>query len=236
MTNEELVERVKNGESWATLELWNAVKYFVKNRARLYLIRSCHYSKVEFEDLIQVGFIAMLDAVEKYDPERGGTFIGSLSYALQTRFAEEGGHRSSKRDALMLSGSTDESIKVDDPEGDTIGDLIEDPEWEYAFCLVDYRDYVFYVRNLIYAALQSLAPRQREYIEKYYLMGMTLEEAAGDNRKQCADMSIKNGLRILRRGKYRRQLWEALQGLADFEELKAEGNSNIELKSISKDK
>jgi hypothetical protein len=67
-------------------------------------------------------------------------------------------------------------------------------------------------------------------------MGMSLEEASGGRSKQCADLAIKNGFRILRRGKYRRQLWEALQGFEDFEELRAEGHRNIELKSISKDR
>lgn len=234
MTNEELVEKVKNGEPWATLELWKAVEKFIQMKAGLYLLHAGKHAKVEYDDLVQVGFFAMMDAVEKYDPSRGCSFVGFLGYALKTRFAEEGGHKSSKRDALMLAGSTNEPITADDPDSDTIGDLVADPGWEYAFCLVEYREFISYVRVLIGAALSRLAPRQRECIEKHYLLGMTMEETAGGRSKQSADSAIQNGLRILRRGKYRRQLWEALQGFSDFDELRAEGRKNIELKAVAK--
>lgn len=235
MTNEELVEKVKNGDSWATLELWKSVERFVKKKARLYL-NYVSYTKVEYEDLVQAGFLAMTEAAEEYDPDRGCSFLSFLVFFLQKHFAEECGYRSSKRDVLMLAESIDEPIKADDPTSGTLEDLLEDPGGEYAFCFVEYIEFLFYVRNLIYAALHSLSPRQCECIEKCYLMGMSLEEAAGGRSKQCADLAIKNGFRILRRGKYRRQLWEALKGFEDFEELRAEGRRNIELKSISKDR
>ena len=234
MTNEELVEKVKNGEPWATLELWKAVEKFVQMKARSYLLHAGKHANAEYDDLVQVGFFAMMEAVEKYNPARGGNFIGSLGYALQKHFAIEGGHRTSKRDALALAGSTAEPISADDPDGDTIVDLIADTGWEYAFCLVEYRDFISYVRVLIGATLSRLAPRQRECIEKHYLLGMTMEEAADGRSKQSVDSAIQNGLRILRRGKYRRQLWEALQGFSDFDELRTERRKNIVLKAISK--
>lgn len=234
MTNEELAQKVKDGEPWATLELWKAVEKFIRTKAGLYIHQAGKYAKVEYEDLIQVGFFAMMDAVEKYDPARGGNFIGSLGYALQKHFAEEGGHRTSKRDVLMLADSTDDPIKSDDPDGDTMGDLIADPGWEYAFCLVEYREYMNYVRVLIGAALRTLTPLQREYIEKHYLLGMTLEEAAGSRSKQSAELAIKNGFRILRRGKYRRQLWEALQGFWDYEIKNHDRINHVEYLAIQK--
>ena len=50
---------------------------------------------------MQAGFLAMLDAVEKFDPERdGGGFLAVLRLTLKTRFAEESGIRTTRRDAL----------------------------------------------------------------------------------------------------------------------------------------
>ena len=235
MTNEELARKVKEGEPWATLELWEAVKRFVEMKAKAYYAQRGNNFRVELPDLTQAGFLAMLDAVEIFDIERGGSYIGMLDLALKKRFAEVAGIRSSKRDALQYADSIDRTLIDEDPDGPTLADTLEDPGGEYAFCLVEYRDYIRYVRLLINAALGRLTPHSQWYIRRFYWGVMTLEEFAGRGRsKEGPRQVIERGLHHMRRGRFRRELWEALQGFRDFDELHTAGLERIEMRAISK--
>lgn len=235
MTNEELAVRAKEHEDLAVLELWEAVRRFVEMKAARYLREANYNILTEYDDLVQDGFIAMLDAVELFDPERGAGFIGVLVYSLQKRFAEEGGHRTSKRDPLQLAGSLDAPLYQGEEDGDSMADALPDPCGEYAFALVEYYDYRRYVRRLLYAALQSLTDTQRTRIIQYFFRNMKMEEVGGclEGRKTVSE-SINRGLRYLRRGRYRRELWAALQGFEDFRELQASVGRRTELKAIAK--
>lgn len=236
MTNEELARKVKEGEPWATLELWEAVKRFIEMKARNYYSMRGDNFRIELDDLIQAGFLAMLDAVEIFDSERGGAYIGTLDLTLKKRFAEVAGVRSSKRDVLQYAVTADRALFADDPDGPTIADSLEDPGGEYAFCLVEYRDFMRYVRQLLKAAMGRLTPHARRYIRRYYWGGLTLEEIAGKGRsKEGPRQVIERGLHHMRRGRFRRELWEALQGFGDFEELRAPGSRHIEMRAISKE-
>lgn len=235
MTNEELARKVKEGEPWATLELWEAVKRFVEMKAKGYYAQRGNNFRVELPDLTQAGFLAMLDAVEIFDTERGGSYIGMLDLTLKKRFAEVAGIRSSKRDALQYADSTDRALIDDDPDGPTLADTLEDPGGEYAFCLVEYRDYIRYVRQLLKAAMGRLTPHAQRYIRRYYWSGHTLEEIAGEGHsKEGPRQVIERGLHHMKRGRFRRELWEALQGFRDFEELRTAGSRYIEMRAISK--
>lgn len=236
MTNEELAVRVKNGEEWAILELWQSVVNYVYKRARRYERESLLIAtRAEHEDLVQDGFIAMLDAAEAFEPDRGKTFIGFLEWELQKKFAEEAGVRSSKRDSLLFADSVDEPLARDGSEGDTLLDLTQDPEWEYAFCIVDYFDFLRYVRRLIDVAMRSITPHQRDCIEKYFYEEMTLDEIAGEGHsREGPRAAIEKGLKYLRRGKYHRELKAALIGFSDFDLLRKEGHNGFELKALSR--
>ena len=214
MTNEELAVAVRKHEPWATLELWEGVKRFVyaRARSRALLLRG----GVCFDDLVQDGFLSMLDAAERFDPERGGSFLSVLTYDLQKRFDEECGIRSSKRDALQYASSIEEPLyDAADPDGVTVADALEDPAGEYAFSLVDYDGFRSYVRRLIFTAMEPLTETQVDTIRRYFFDGLTMEEASRYGR-QSASQNIERGLRYMRRGKYRRELREALEGFEDF--------------------
>lgn len=235
MTNEELAARAKKHEDLAVLELWEAVRRFVEMKAARYIREANYNTFAEFEDLVQDGFIAMLDAVEIYDPARGAGFLKVFVYTLQKRFAEEGGHRSSKCDLLKIAGSLDDSLHQGEEDGDSVTDALPDPCGEYAFALVEYYDYRRYVRRLLYAALQSLTDTQRERIIQYYFHNMKMEDVGGSlEGRQAISGSINRGLRYLRRGKYRRELRAALEGFEDFRMLQGEQQRPAELHAIAK--
>lgn len=81
MTNEQLVIRVKGGDNTAgnMLELWEQNKRFISAIARKYS------AGAEMEDLEQEGYIAMCEAVQHYDPDRGMSFIGYAAFWIKRR-------------------------------------------------------------------------------------------------------------------------------------------------------
>lgn len=81
MTNEQLVIRVKGGDNTAgnMLELWEQNKRFISAIARKYS------AGAEMEDLEQEGYIALCEAVQHYDPDRGMSFIGYAAFWIKRR-------------------------------------------------------------------------------------------------------------------------------------------------------
>lgn len=86
MTNEQLVMRIqagqdRNGE--IMLQLWNQCRRLVSKAVQ-------RYAKImEYDDLMQEGYIAFSRAVEKYDSERGALFSSLL---VRTVLRDVGGY------------------------------------------------------------------------------------------------------------------------------------------------
>ena len=128
MTNEELVASIQAGERDRLPELWDQVERFVASRAQRLLTLLGGIGGVEFNDLYNSGYIALVSAVESFDPSEGRSFIGWLALHLKTAFAEAGGYRSHKQsqDPLHHALSFDAPLGTD-KDSRTLGDTIEDP-------------------------------------------------------------------------------------------------------------
>lgn len=81
MDNEQLVAQIQGGdnESENMLQLWKQNKGFIATIARKYS------AGAEMEDLEQEGYIALCEAVQHYDPERGMSFIGYAAFWIKRR-------------------------------------------------------------------------------------------------------------------------------------------------------
>lgn len=218
MTRQEFtaaVMAVQAGEPGATLKLWEGARRFVAKSAH----RWAHNSngRISHEDLMQAGFLAVLDAVERFDPEReDGSFLSVLRLTLKSQFAEESGIRTSKRDALNYAESMDAPAYEDGP---AVEDTVPDRGAALAFAGVEYGDLLDYCRRIISAALDSLPPAQAAIVRLYYLDGLTLEDTAlqcGMSGKQAVKEAEERALYRLARGKYRRELRECLWAFEDF--------------------
>lgn len=82
MTNEELAMRIKNGETELSEQLWFRVLPKVKKYACQYKDYGKQTNWVELDDLIQSGFLAMMDAVKHYDPAKGYEFEAYLKFPM----------------------------------------------------------------------------------------------------------------------------------------------------------
>lgn len=220
MTHEEFtaaVAAVQSGEPGATLRLWEGVRRFVSKSAHRWASNS--NGRTPHEDLMQAGFLAMLDAVERFDPEReNSSFLSVLRLTLKTRFAEESGIRTSKRDALSYAGSAD-APAYGEEDSPPVAETVPDQSASLAFMGAEYRDFLHYCRNVIGAALDSLTPAQADIVRLRYLDGLMLDEVAelrGLSSKQAVNETEERAIDRLARGRYRRELRECLNAFKDF--------------------
>ena len=81
MDNEQLVLRIQGGDNEAEnmLQLWKQNKGFIATIARKYS------AGAEMEDLEQEGYIALCEAVQHYDPDRGMSFISYAAFYIKRR-------------------------------------------------------------------------------------------------------------------------------------------------------
>lgn len=81
MDNEQLVARIQTGENEAEnmLQLWRQNRGFIATVARKYT------RLAELGDLEQEGYIALCEAVQHYDPDRGMSFIGYAAFWIKRR-------------------------------------------------------------------------------------------------------------------------------------------------------
>lgn len=176
MSNEELALRIQQGERNKLGELWGQVEKFVSMRAGKMARHLGGFGGVTEEDLYQAGFLALVEAVETYDPGAGASFLHWLALHLKTAFAQAAGYRSVKRDALDFAADLDAPL----PEVDnlTLADAIEAPEAAQSFEEVERRVWLEDLRRALNHALKDLPEKQRETVTAHYYQGKTFREIA----------------------------------------------------------
>lgn len=179
MSNEELVALIQGGQRERMAELWAQVEKFVAMKARQRLVFSDGLGGVEFGDLYNAGYLALVAAVDSYNPEAGRAFIGWLAVALKTAFAEAGGYRSQKqaRDPLHRAGSLDASVG-DDEDNIALGELQEYPTAAQAFEDAEEAIYQEQLHAALERALSALPENQSSTLQRRFYDGQSLDEIA----------------------------------------------------------
>ena len=168
-------------------------------QARRRLVLSGGLGGVEFGDLYNAGYLALVAAVDGFDPDAGYSFIGWLALRLKSAFAEAGGYRSRKQslDPLHRAGSLDAPVGED---GDsTVGELQEDPCAAQALEDAEERMWRERLHAALEAAIETLPAELQTVIRGRYYRGEIVD--ANANSK---------ALRLLRTPKCSRALWTYL--------------------------
>ena len=206
MTNEELATAIRAGDESKLLELWEQVRRLAYKRA-LRVVRALGDERAaDMDDLMQAGFLAVMDAVEQYDPASGWTFATVYINRLKTAFAEATGWRTrtGRNDPMRHADSLDRPLDATDSASDTLGDLVADPLDQYEE--VEERIYKDWQRETISGALAKLDSRQAETLRLRYWEQLTLKET---------------GERLGVGGSYARQIeGQALRRLRGFREIR----------------
>lgn len=219
MTNEELVVLIQAGERDRLPELWEQVERFVASRAHRLLIamgdRAAVYG-LEFDDLYNSGYFALLDAVESYRPEGENKFTTWLAFHLKNTFSKTGGWygKTGDRQKALDPLNKDSTRSMDAPvtggadDGDkaAFGDFIPDPSAVQAFQDVEEREYQEQLHAALELALGTLEADEEAAIRARYYQGRTLKEIGPQAR-----YLVPTALRKLRRPQIRAELEQFIE-------------------------
>lgn len=200
MTNEELAIRIQSGETGYTLLLWQQVEKFVRQNANRwsYAWRSRGISS---DDLYQSGFIAMMEAVETFNPDKA-SFLTWLGYYLKTGFSDAAGCRTERQNKDPLNECRSLWEPLDNgTDGLTVGDMVPDP--------VDYigeadrRIYLEQLHDAMEQVLDKLPQEESAILRLRFYSGRSLRDAAklGGISPEEARKRETKALQKLRQGK-----------------------------------
>ncbi len=211
MSNEELALAIQQGDRERMGELWEQIEGLVKWKASRIVTalelrgRSCG---VEYDDLVQCGFPAMVSAVETYKPENG-TFSNWFMFYLKSEIAKITGIRTSRSDnePLNTAASLDAPMG-DDPDSDAMWEIIPDPLCMAGFEAVEAEQYRGQLHNALEAAMGELSPVQADILRRRYWQGLSLGAIGEDIGKSGERVRgiEREAIRELRRPRISRQL------------------------------
>ena len=206
MTNEELATLAKTGDQDAYSQLWEQVRRLVVGKA-LRVIRAMGDTRLaDLDDLTQTGYLAMVSAVEQFDPETGWKFTTYLTNILKTAFADCTGFRTvrGRSDPIRYAASLDAPLS-DEDEG-TLSELVADPVDQMAEA--DERMYRQWLHDTLEEILSGLPELEEQTIRQRYYEGLTRREI-GEKSGVCIETVRQwenKGLRALRKPKVLRRL------------------------------
>lgn len=204
MTTNEIAAAVQAGQA-DRLELWEAVRRFAYDRAYRWCRAMEGRGGMVLEDYIQVAFLALLEALESWDPA-AGAFLTWYGLKLKGAFTEAVGMRTQrdKRDPIHHALSLDAPL-TDSESGEdlTLADVIEDPRSEEEIEAVAELDYQQRRKQALAKALDSLAGDQRRAVVLRHCHGLTVDQTADrmGTTRATARAAEQKGLRLLRHPK-----------------------------------
>ena len=123
MTNEELAEAVQQGETEKLSALWNNINKLVCWKANRLLSVLGDNAKIEFTELYDTGYIALVKAAYTYKSV-SGSFAGWFMFYLKTAFAEATGYRTSKQRSDPARSALSLNTLLQEDEDGTLEDTI----------------------------------------------------------------------------------------------------------------
>ncbi len=247
MTNEEIVQKIQEGQTELMLDLWLQTKGFINKVAYSFscvqFANKCVSAGLTKEDLINESYFALDEAVKSYKTDKGANFISYLSLHLKKRFYKllgiqnSGGKWYNRADILSKAESMDKII--DDDSATTLENFIPDKSAEEKMYTIEMTDYIENLHADLETALNSLKTQEAQVIKNYYYNGISLSKQA--KILNCSTTSITNiknkALFALRRHKvlqaYKTELIDKMAyhtSLSNFRNTKTSSVEKIVLK------
>lgn len=200
MSNEELVAGIQRGEDRMG-ELWERIEKLVMWKAHRVMTALEGSGGVEFEDLYQSGYPAMVAAVGSHKPECGA-FSTWFMLHLKTAFAEATGYRSKKQklDPLHWATRLDTPL-TDEADSDDLMDVIADPSGQKGLEAAEEAMYQVQLHEALEKALAAIPEQYADVLRLRHYQDMTLAEVGdlkGVGQERVRQMENK-AIRCLRK-------------------------------------
>ena len=168
----QLAADVRDGRA-DILTLWAATERFASQQAGRWTRAFRESAGIEESDLMQTAFLALIEALTAWKPERG-VFLTMFDFKLKSNFTAACGMRTrrDKEDPLNRNRvSLDIPLDADGDGDFTVADTIPDPAAEAGFEEVEERE----MQNAVYAALDQLPQHERNAIVAEFWHGQTVD-------------------------------------------------------------
>ncbi len=215
-TNEQLALACQAGDRQAIAQLWEQTKALICSWCYHYYERGrdrCAACGVELADLQQEGFLALLDAVQAFQPEQEYKFTSYLNFPLKNRCNALLGMRGNKAPRPLNQCDSLDEITKDEKENNPLARFYKrtlDPNAQEAFEQVEDREYNRQLHEALQEAMDTLQEQHRDILQWRYYDGLTLQQCGERmqctpeytrqlNRQALTRMRSGQPLRILRR-------------------------------------
>lgn len=179
MSNEELAIMARDGDQDALIQLWNQIRNFVVKQALRWHNAVQGAGGADLEDYIQSGFLAMMNAVDSFDVERGKAFIGWLNMHLKTAFSKACGLHTKRDRQDPLNSALSLDAPLDEDGGESLENIV--PALDDPIADAENRLYNEALREALDAAIKHLPSVNAAVIREIYFYGHKPEEIAANN-------------------------------------------------------
>ncbi|MDO5327758.1 MAG: sigma-70 family RNA polymerase sigma factor [Clostridia bacterium] len=177
-TNEELVVQIKAGNRDKLPELWEQIEAYVR-KAAARVIRALQGSPLyDLDDLMQVGYIALEDAIQSFDVGKNCKFTTYYRFKLKTAFAVATGFRTKAQRSNPLRYTISLDAPIRDADGDEcrLLDLVQDPV-NYEEELIN-DSYETWKRKMLHQEVDRLPDEQADVIRRRFFLGESKQKIA----------------------------------------------------------
>ena len=202
MSNEELAIKIKEGNKEYIGQLWLQVEKYISAYIRKFISRTSNLQSFT-DDLYQVSYFALLDAIDSFDADKGYKLLTYLQFPLKKAFASELGYRTVKnrRDPSKDTISIDAEVGNDGESNLTLADVIPDKTSEEEFERILNCDFYKQMNSYLKKAIESKLNEDEQLIMFKILEGYRniseVSRRLGVSR-QWGSIVYNKGLRKLR--------------------------------------
>lgn len=200
LSNEELATAIQNGNNELLPVLWEQTERLIKKIIIKHTKSRILPNSVDLDDLLQVGYFALLTAVNSFKKDRIYKFNTYLEYSVQNAINDELGRKKQFKEYSY-------NKKVLNSDGDEVEllNFVEDETAKYdMFEPIELTD----TQRIVIEVVEKLPPVQKEIIKKHYFQGYTLNQIAELNH--CSVENIR---------RYERKAFRTLRANQQLKEL-----------------
>lgn len=207
MTNEELVQLIKQGNKCYYAPLWEQTSRLIHKLIYKHASKRRLPNDIELDDILQCGYFAMVNAVSAYNPEKDLKFNTYLEFQVMNaiQLTIDRGQRKGMNTPRLQEYSYNRTVSNSEGEEVEIIDLMPDKQSPKIYEGAELTD----LQERVWQAVAKLTEKLREIITGYYFNGEnlpTLAEKLGVSVETVRQRK-RQGLRLLQQNKALKQLY-----------------------------
>ena len=207
MTNEELAQLIKQGNKRYYATLWEQTSRLIHKLIYKHASKRKLPNDIDFDDILQCGYFAMVNAVTAYSPEKDLKFNTYLEFQVMNaiQLTIDRGQRKNINTPRLQEYSYNRTVSNSEGEEVEIIDLMPDKQSPKIYEDAELTD----LQERVWQAVAELPEKLKEIITGYYFNGENLPTQAEKLgvSVQTVTQRKNQALRLLQRNRALKQLY-----------------------------